>query len=49
MLPRPKYWFAWRPVRLTNGKWAWLRYVKTWKPGFALWFEGSIYLEVEKP
>ena len=20
-------WFAWRPVRLTSGKWAWLRNV----------------------
>jgi len=23
----PEPWFAWRPVRLTNGKFAWLRTV----------------------
>ena len=21
-------WFAWRPVRLESGKWAWLRFVE---------------------
>lgn len=25
-------WFAWRPVRLASGKWAWLRRVSWFKP-----------------
>jgi hypothetical protein len=47
--PRPLYqrrWFAWRPVRIEGGGWAWLRTVTktrlTYKAGDWL-FEGSVY------
>lgn len=25
--PEPTPWFAWYPVKLVNGKWAWLKWV----------------------
>jgi len=30
-------WFAWRPVRLWNGEWAWLCWVSRWRDGVAGW------------
>lgn len=30
-------WFAWRPVRLTSGEWAWLCRVRRWRDGCAPW------------
>lgn len=34
-------WFAWRPVRLIEGGWAWLRTVERREHGF--WAAGQYY------
>lgn len=35
--PREMMWFAWRPVRLMGGGWAWLRFVRCFKPLGLFW------------
>lgn len=30
-------WFAWRPVRLVDGRWAWLRRVERFRDGVGSW------------
>ncbi len=45
---RSESWFAWRPVKLTNGKWAWLRRVSRFCPEWAkgICFTTYVYNEI---
>lgn len=47
----PHSWFAWRPVRLEDNRWAWLEKVEreramTWSLGHIYLYDGWIYRSI---